>query len=172
MSAVSEIKEQSDRQPPLWDAIQERRRERLSSLIVAKCFERAAIFAKITGINPSLVSQYRTGARPITERTVAVIEAAFALPNWFEQTDEESEDAEIVADAFAAIAAMPDAPATFSPARLRPNDRFANVLTDLASLLPEDAAVLVAQIEAAAIKARRANASQGESQLKKASRAA
>jgi hypothetical protein len=52
-------------------------------LIKAKCYDRAAIFTRVSKVNPSLVSQYRSGQRAITERTVFVIEEAFNTPGWF-----------------------------------------------------------------------------------------
>lgn len=65
------------------DARQEQRRLRLVDLIKERCYDRNAIFSKATGINASLVSQYKTGARPLTEKSISVIENKLDVPGWF-----------------------------------------------------------------------------------------
>ena len=148
------------------DEAQLNRRARMNDLVEQKCYGRAAIFSKVSRINPSLVSQYRTGARPITERTVAMIETAFALPGFFSMTDAEADVAASVA-----LAAVAEQEANYEQVRRAANaeareaghvsqaqHKFCDACDDLAILLPEDAAVFVSMIKAAATKVLRARA--------------
>lgn len=52
-------------------------------LIQQKSYDRSSIFSKATGINASLVSQYKTGARPLTERSILQIEERMDVPGYF-----------------------------------------------------------------------------------------
>ena len=166
MSIVAKFEEPQERgrtAPEGQEAVQEHRRARLNELIEAKCYQRAAIFSKISGINPSLASQYRTGVRQITERTVSMIEQAFALPHWFTQPVGTNivADAPTVLDAPAALVAPPADCCIHGP-------ECEALWDDLNAMLPEDKVVWIAQIKAAATKVRRANGElhQGESSLK------
>jgi len=140
------------------------RRARMNDLIEAKCYGRSAIFSKISKINPSLVSQYRTGVRAITERTVGMIETAFALPGYFGQTPSESDALAAAVEAHEIEVFNTHLHEGNVLARQASSERghvpqqFLDACEDLAVLLPEDAAVWVAQIKAAATKVRRANA--------------
>ncbi len=126
----------------------EHRRLRLNALIEEHCWGHNSILVKKAAqkgfdtLSASLVSQYSTGARPITDRTVHMIEDSMDLPGWFGSTADgpgmqECECSE----------------ETCGP--------HWEVLKDLADLLPEDADVWAAQIKAAATKARRLKADEG-----------
>jgi hypothetical protein len=65
------------------DEREEARRLKLIELIRQKSYDRSSIFSKATGINASLVSQYKTGARPLTERSILKIEERMNAPGWF-----------------------------------------------------------------------------------------
>ena len=133
----------------LDEGVQAHRIARLEDLIEASCYSRASILCKITKINPSLVSQYRAGLRPITERTVAMIEKAFNQLGWFE-AEHNSAQAQ----------ALPTAPMVLPNSTMHSHalavETFGPVCDDRSVLLPEDAGIFVAQISAAATKVRRA----------------
>lgn len=158
----------TERRPPVptdiaMEAAQELRRARLGDLINAKCYQRATIFSKISTINPSLVSQYRAGLRPISARTITMIETAFALPGWFTQP----EGTGVGRDATPALTPAADpAPAQAQPVSSRAThgrlawlDQSESICQYLDALQPDVAETMldmfVAQLKFEAVKAGR-----------------
>jgi hypothetical protein len=63
------------------------RRERLNQLINDHFFGEGSKLAQRTGLNQSLISQYRTGKRPISPRTTEVIEKTLSMHGYFSVAD-------------------------------------------------------------------------------------